>query len=107
MIHKIKSLYDNGNGLGKKVVARELGISIHTVRKYLDMDETALSAYLGNTYRQKKLDDYRDYIVHLLETFPLLSAVKIQRKLQHSRYDRICCQLSTYKIRELPNKSFS
>jgi transposase len=83
MIHKIKSMYDNGNGLGKKAIARELGISIHTVRKYLGMDETAISAYLSNTDRQKKLDDYRDYIVHLLETFPLLSAVKIQRKLQH------------------------
>ena len=83
MIHKIKSLYDNGNGLGKKAVARELGISIHTVRKYLGMDEKAISAYLSHTGRQKKLDDYREYIVHLLETFPLLSAVKIQRKLQN------------------------
>jgi len=26
MIHKIKSLYDNGNGLGKKAIARELGM---------------------------------------------------------------------------------
>ena len=83
MIHKIKSLYDNGNGLGKKAIARELGISINTVRKYLGMEEEAISVYLSNTDRQKKLDDYRDYIVHLLETFPLLSAVKIQRKLQN------------------------
>ena len=83
MIHKIKSLYDNGSGLGKKAIARELGISINTVRKYLGMEEEAISVYLSNTDRQKKLDDYRDYIVHLLETFPLLSAVKIQRKLQN------------------------
>ena len=82
MIHKIKSLYDNGNGLGKKAIARELNISKNTVRKYLAMDEDAISAYLTETERQKKLDDYRDYIVHLLETFPLLSAVKVQRKLQ-------------------------
>ncbi|MDX8408254.1 MAG: IS21 family transposase, partial [Mariprofundaceae bacterium] len=58
-------------------------ISINTVRKYLGMEEEAISVYLSNTGRQKKLDDYRDYIVHLLETFPLLSAVKIQRKLQN------------------------
>ncbi len=88
MIHKIKSLHDNGNGLGKKAIARELGISINTVRKYLGMEEEAISAYLSNTDRQKKLDDYRDYIVHLLETFPLLSAVKIQRKLQ-SKYSEL------------------
>ena len=30
MIHKIKSLYDNGNGLGKKAIARELNISKNT-----------------------------------------------------------------------------
>ncbi len=82
MIHKIKSLYDNGNGLGKKAIARELNISKNTVRKYLAMDGDAISAYLTETERQKKLDDHRDYIVHLLVTFPLLSAVKVQRKLQ-------------------------
>ena len=43
MIHKIKSLYDDGNGLGKKAIARELGISINTVRKYLAMEEEAIS----------------------------------------------------------------
>ncbi len=82
MIHKIKSLYDDGNGLGKKAIAQELEISINTVRKYLAMDEPAISVYLTDTNRHKKLDDYRDYLVHLLETFPLLSAVKVQRKLQ-------------------------
>ncbi len=96
MIHKIKSLYDNGNGLGKKAIARELNISKNTVRKYLAMDGDAISAYLAETERQKKLDDYRDYIVHLLETFPLLSAVKVQRKLQ-SKYSEL--KLSSRTIR--------
>ena len=83
MIHKIKSLYDNGNGLGKKAIARQLHISKNTVGKYLAMDEEAVSTYLSDTERHKKLDEHRDYIVHLLGNFPLLSAVKIQRKLQH------------------------
>ena len=87
MIHKIKSLYDQGNGLGKKAIARELNISINTVRKYLEMDEESISTYLTETDRYKKLDDHRDYIVHLLENFPLLSAVKIQRKLQRKYPD--------------------
>ncbi len=82
MIHKIKSLYDDGHGLGKKAIARELKISVNTVRKYLAMDEVAISRYLENQSRHKQLDDHRDYIVHLLETFPKLSAVKVQRKLQ-------------------------
>ena len=42
MIHKIKSLYVNGNGLGQKAIAREQGISINTVRKYLGMEEEAI-----------------------------------------------------------------
>jgi len=82
MIHKIKALYNDGKGLGKKAIARELGISRNTVRKYLAIDEATVSAYLSETDRQKKLDEHRDYIVHLLETFPKLSAVKVQRKLQ-------------------------
>ena len=57
MIHRIKSLYDNGNGLGKKAIARQLNISKNTVRKYLAMDEEAISVYLADTTRQRKLDD--------------------------------------------------
>jgi len=87
MIHKIKSLYDDGKGLGKQAIARELGISKNTVRKYLAMDEEAISDYLSATDRQKKLDCHRDYIVHLLVTFPRLSAVKVQRKLQEKYPD--------------------
>ena len=82
MIHKIKSLYDDGNGLSKKAIARQLKISVNTVRKYLAMDEVTISRSLETRSRHKQLDDHRDYIIHLLETFPQLSAVKVQRKLQ-------------------------
>lgn len=82
MIHKIKSLYDQGNGLSKKAIARELNISINTVRKYLIMDEATITAAQNSPERHKKLDTHRDYIIHLLVTFPRLSAVKVQRKLQ-------------------------
>lgn len=96
MIHKIKSLYDDGKGLGKKAIARELNISRNTVRKYLAMDEDTISVCLSATDRQKKLDEYRDYIVHLLDTFPKLSAVKVQRKLQEKHPD---LELSSRTIR--------
>ena len=101
MIHKIKTLYDDGNGLGKKTIARQLSLSVNTVCKYLAMDEAAISAYLANKERHKQLDDYRDYIVHLLTTFPQLSAVKVQRKLQEKHPE---LRLSSRSIRRYVKK---
>lgn len=82
MIHKIKSLYDNGNGLTERKIAKELGISRNTVSKYLKMPEPVITVQLSETDRTKKLDEYRNYIIHLLQTYPGLSAVKVLRKLK-------------------------
>jgi len=82
VIHQIKALYNNGNGLGKRAIAKQLNISRNTVRKYLDMDEQTISQNLSETSRVKRMDEYRDHIIHLLHSFPKLSAVKIQRKLR-------------------------
>lgn len=82
MIHKIKALHDNGKGLSIRATSQELGVSRNTVRKYLRMGENAIGDQLENPSRAKRLDDHRDYLVHLLKKFPKLSAVKIARKLQ-------------------------
>ena len=82
MIHKIKALHNEGAGLSIRSIARELGISRNTVRKYLRMDEVAIGEEQERRTRHKQLDDYRDYIVTLLEQFPNLSAVKVLRKLK-------------------------
>ena len=82
MIHKIKSLYDSGNGLTERKIAKELGISRNTVSKYLKMPEPVITEQLSETDRIKKLDEYRNYIIHLLQTYPGLSAVKVLRKLK-------------------------
>ncbi|MGZ8908350.1 MAG: IS21 family transposase, partial [Methylobacter sp.] len=82
MIHKIKSLYDSGNGLTERKIAKELGISRNTVSKYLKTPEPVISEQLSETDRTKKLDEYRNYIIHLLQTYPGLSAVKVLRKLK-------------------------
>ena len=82
MIHKVKALYNNGQGLSQREIAKELGLSRNTVRKYLGLDETSLTKLQNDTSREKTLDDYREYIIHLLQTYPNLSAVKILRKLK-------------------------
>ena len=82
MIHQIKVLYNNGNGLSERQIAKQLGISRNTVNKYLKLDEPGISVLLSNPERTKKLDDYRDYIIQLLQSYPGLSAVKVLRKLK-------------------------
>ena len=43
MIHEIKALYDNGKGCSIRSVAREIGASRNTVRKYLRLDESDIA----------------------------------------------------------------
>ena len=84
MIHRIKALYDEGRGSSIRAIAKELELSVNTVRKYLKMDEVAIAAQQSQSSRAKALDAHRDYLVHLLETFPRLSAVKVRRKLEEA-----------------------
>ena len=87
MIHHIKSLYAEGEGLTIRAIACELNISRNTVRKYLRLDETEIARCQDDRSRSKRLDDYRDFIVHLLQSYPRLSAVKVLRKLKGKHGD--------------------
>jgi len=82
MIHKIKALYDHGEGLKIRAIARQLGLSRTTVKKYLKQDETDIQHQQTVRRRHQRLDEQRDYIIHLLQTFPGLSATKIVVKLR-------------------------
>ena len=82
MIHKIKGLHDNGRGLSIRAISRELGVSRNTVRKYLALEEAAISAARDDPARTKRLDEHRDYLIHQLKAYPRLSAVKLARRLQ-------------------------
>ena len=82
VIHKIKALYDEGRGMSIRAIAKELGISRNTVRKYLRMEVGDISKAVDNSRRRRILDKYEEYIIHLLRTYPKLSAVKVLRKLE-------------------------
>jgi len=82
MIHQIKALHNKGDGLSERKIAKQLKISRNTVSKYLNMPEEQITEGLSDTDRTKKLDEYRDYIIQLLQTYPELSAVKVLRKLK-------------------------
>ncbi len=82
MIHTIKSLYDNGEGSSIKSIAKHLGVSRNTVRKYLRMDEKAITDAQDDRSRVKRLDDCHDYVIHLLGKFPDISAIKVARKVR-------------------------
>ncbi len=58
----IKIMYQQG--YSKKRIARELGISINTVRKHLSLEE---QGYSCRPAKALKLDDYRDYICKRLQ----------------------------------------
>jgi transcriptional regulator len=82
VIHQIKALHNKGNGLSERKIAKQLSISRNTVSKYLNLSEPDITAELSDTERTKKLDEYRDYIIQLLQTYPELSAVKVLHKLK-------------------------
>ena len=63
MIHRIKSLYDNGKGLSIRAISRETGVSRNTVRKYLRLDEQQLCDYKDNPERVRQIDRYFPYII--------------------------------------------
>jgi transposase len=82
MIHHIKSLYAGGDGQSIRTIAEQLQISRNTVRKYLRLSEKQISKCLDDPSRIRRLDAHRDQIIHQLQLYPRLSAVKVLRKLR-------------------------
>ena len=82
VIHKIKALYDQGRGLSVRAISRELNLSRNTVRKYLKQNEADINRAQEDSSRTKRLDEYRDFLVHQLKAYPQLSAVKLARRLR-------------------------
>lgn len=77
VLHQIKALHSKGTGLLIRATSRELNISRNTVKKYLQLDEQAISIMQAAPSRYKWLDNYLDYLISQLNEYPKLSAVKL------------------------------
>ena len=84
VIHKMKVLYDEGKGLSIRQISKELDMARNTVKKYLRLPTTEISKLQDNRDRKKCLDNWNNYIVHLLQNYPNLSAHKIFTRLRNS-----------------------
>ncbi len=82
MIYKIKNLYDDGNGLSLKKIAKKLSISKNTVRKYVKMSPEEIAEYKSAIERAKLLDPYKEFIISILQRYEKMSATKIKRKCE-------------------------
>lgn len=81
MWHKIKEL--KGKNLSNCQISRQLNIHRATVRKYLEMDETAFYQWIElPRHLPKKLQQYYDFIKLELEHVPDLSAAQIEDRLK-------------------------
>ncbi len=80
MIHKTKNYKNNEISISE--TAKELGMAWRTVNKYWEMSEEEICNYLKNRERKKELDDYKDYVLYLLQKYSKMKVPKIRRKLK-------------------------
>ncbi len=64
------------------------------------MNEDEIAAYLADRSREKQLDPCKDYLLHLLNTWPDLSARKIYQKLLQHQPDMVTCSRSVRRYVE-------
>ena len=80
MIHKIKSLFDKGNGLSRRRIAAQLKISRRTVNKYLSMTEDEITAHLTDRSREKQLDPYKEYMDQVMTQYGVVSETPFSKR---------------------------
>lgn len=100
---EIKVLARQGHGI--KAIARELGLSRNTVRKYL-RGKSALPKYRPRTPRPTKLDPFKEYLLERIEAARphWIPATVLQREIQGRGYgggiSQLKAFLAPYKQRE-------
>jgi transposase len=86
MWYKVRELTEKG--LNKTQISLELEIHRKTVRKYLCMSEEEFFGWLKQPKKlPKKLNDYYDYVLRLLEKYPYLSAAQVEDRLKEAHPD--------------------
>jgi transposase len=78
----IKSLFRDGRSI--REIARALGVSRNTVRRYLRSE--AVPQYSPRPAREGLLDPYKDYILARLEKIPDLPATVLLREIRERGY---------------------
>jgi len=84
VVHKIRSLYDDGYGLSIRAISQELGVSRNTVRKYLRMSDSDILLAQRNDRSNSgryRLEFLFPYIQHMLDQFPNLQAARSAKKV--------------------------
>jgi len=82
-IQKLKKL-----GYKKQRAGRELNIDSKTVRKYWDMSEDEYAEYyLSTRERTKIMNQYRDYVLEKLRTYPEITSAIIYDNLREEFID--------------------
>lgn len=101
----IQVMYNQG--YSKKRIARELGISINTVRKYIKSDSSP--CYSARAPRAMKLDPYRQYIKQrIADSNPhWVPATVIFREIKAKGYDGGISMLRRYMHQQKPEASES
>jgi transposase len=98
-----------GQGLGRRAIARALGVSRNTVRKILEVhgharraQQAALVAPPTRVPRPQKVDDFRGKVTDLLTRFPEITAQRIFEELRAAGYDGGYTQVKEHVRRVRP-----
>ena len=79
MYHKIKSMSDD---YSLRIISKETGASVNTIRKYKEIGLTEASNYIGKLKRRSQFDIAFDYIKEQYGYYPYISIVKLHSNIQ-------------------------
>jgi transposase len=89
--HNVVTL--SGQGLGRRAIARAVGVSRNTVRKILEAHgharrepKAALSPPVGRVPRPQKIDDFRGKVTDLLRRYPEITAQRVFEEIRAAGY---------------------
>lgn len=98
-----------GQGLGRRAIARAVGVSRNTVRKILEAhgharreEQAALSPPPARLPRPQKIDDFRGKVTELLTRYPEITAQRVFEELRAVGYDGGYTQVKAHVRRVRP-----